>query len=155
MTKIGGLSAKQRVAAAMLAGGATGRDTASKVGVSEDTVSRWRRIPEFQSVVVQLIRGAEEAALERLHALRLGAVERLGELIASKNEIVALRAITEVLDRTTAPIPNVGATSTTQRSAAERFMHALAANLMAHAHGSAKKAGGDSYHNNNEKEEIQ
>ena len=129
MTKIGGLSARQRVAAAMLAAGETGRGTAAKVAVSEDTVSRWRRIPEFQSLIVGLIREAEDGAFERLHALRLRAVERLGELTASKNELVALRALVEVLDRTADPMPDVLHAVSTDRPI-DRFMHTLARDLM-------------------------
>jgi transposase-like protein len=129
MTKIGGLSAKKRVAAAMLAGGATGRDTASKIGVSEDTVSRWRRSPAFQSTVIHLIRETESSAVESLHALRLLAVDRLGELLKSKNELVALRAATEVLDRTVHSIPGADYVPESEEHVA-RFMHALALDLM-------------------------
>lgn len=125
MTKIGGLSAKQRVAAAMLAGGATGRDTASKICVSEDTVSRWRRVPQFQSAVAHLIGEAEVVALESLHSLRLAAVERLGELVRSKTELVALRAIGEVLDRTTQPIAERGEAGIGPENDFQAFMQVI------------------------------
>ena len=43
------LSRRQKLAAEMLAGGATGRQVAKELSIHESTISNWRKVREFQS----------------------------------------------------------------------------------------------------------
>lgn len=67
------------------------------------TVSKWRRIAAFEEAINALLSQQEQEATQSLKAIRLKAVERLSELISSKNHGVALRAIEAVLKQPQPP----------------------------------------------------
>lgn len=97
------LNIKQRLAAQFLASGFTREQTAKRVGVDMTTVSKWRRIATFEEAINALLSQQEQEATQSLKAIRLKAVERLSELISSKNHSVALRAIEAVLKQPQPP----------------------------------------------------
>jgi transposase len=97
------LHIRQRLAVQFLAAGLTREQVAKRVGVDLTTVSKWRNLPAFEAAINALLSQHEKDSLQTLQALRLKAVERLSELIGSKNHGVALRAIETVLKQATPP----------------------------------------------------
>ncbi len=86
--------------AAALAGGRDVADAAAAAGVSESTVYRRLRSPEFRKLVAQLRGEMVGQALGRMAALMTEAADRLKKLLNSRNERVRLAAVKVVLEVT-------------------------------------------------------
>lgn len=93
------LTARQHLAAQLLASGKTGRQTAKELGINVATLSAWNQSPHFRSHLNGLLIHIEGESLNALVGLRIRAVERLGELLESASPAVALRAAEAVLAR--------------------------------------------------------
>lgn len=93
------LTAKQRQAVQLIAQGFSRTAIAQMVGVDPGTLSRWRRLPDFESDVNDLLQETEREVAQTLSAVRLAAAERLCLLIQSPYSNVALKAVTFVLAR--------------------------------------------------------
>jgi len=91
-----------KVAAALYASGAvkTKGQAARLMGLAPAYLSINRRHPEIVKVINNVERQLTPNLSEALRLLAQRAVERLGDLIESPNEYVALRASSDVLDRT-------------------------------------------------------
>jgi hypothetical protein len=91
-----------KVAAALYASGAvkTKGQAARLMGLAPAYLSINRRHPEIVRVINNVERQLTPNLSEALRLLAQRAVERLGDLIESPNEYVALRASSDVLDRT-------------------------------------------------------
>src|SRR4051794_34025035 len=93
------LTARQHLAAQLLASGKTGRQTAKELGINVATISAWNQEPQFRSHVNTLLMQIEGASMDALVGLRIRAIERLGELLESTSPAVSLRAAEAVLAR--------------------------------------------------------
>lgn len=91
------LNIRQRLAAQLLSSGMTVEATAKRVGIDRTTLSKWRKNSNFNEYISALLAQNEHDAAQTLQALKLKAIERLSDLIDSKNHSVALRAIEAVL----------------------------------------------------------
>lgn len=83
----------------MLASGNTSKATAEALSVTPKTLCQWNSRIDFRALVDQLLADTQADAIRALNGLSTRAVERLAELLASKNEGAAQRAIETVLDR--------------------------------------------------------
>lgn len=94
------LTGNQRRAVAMLAAGRKVADAASAAGVSENTIMRWQRLPEFRQAVNELQADMIGAAVGRLTELQEYAVATIAQVMADKGNppSVRLRAAVAVLD---------------------------------------------------------
>lgn len=95
------LKPRQLQAASQLAQGISCRDVATNVGVSPQTISEWKRKPEFQAFINELRIEALNAVRTRLQCLADEACETLSHLMKSgSSDSVRLRAAVAVLDST-------------------------------------------------------
>lgn len=78
------LSEKQLLAAQLLAIGKTGKAAAEAVGVTEETISRWKQEAKFEIYVKKLLIEAHEAARMRLQNLVSKAVEIVEKSLESQ-----------------------------------------------------------------------
>lgn len=104
------LNIRQRLAAQFLAAGLTRDQTAKRIGIDPTTLSKWRRIPEFEEHINGLLAQHERDSAQTLLALKLKAIERLSDLLGSTNDSVALRAIEVVFKQAlphSGPSPNI------------------------------------------------
>jgi hypothetical protein len=92
------LTARQEAAALALAGGRQMKAAAESLGIGERTLHRWRESPVFQSREQQLRSELFGLAVGRLCELTGKAADRLGELVDSKTETVALGAAKAILE---------------------------------------------------------
>ncbi len=92
------LKPSQLKAAALLAAGTSCQDTAQQCGVTPETISHWKRDPNFRAHLSQLKRDAVESARERLRNLNAKAVGVLEELLASSSDSIRIRAAQYILD---------------------------------------------------------
>ena len=97
------LRPRQVRAAQMLIEGQRGKDVAAAVGVSPETVSRWKAQPEFQEFTRLLLQDSVDAARLGLIALTGEAIGQLHNLLNAFDDRVALKACALVLGRA-API---------------------------------------------------
>ena len=61
------LNQNQLLAIPLVAQGVSGKDIASRLKIAEETVSRWKKLPEFKAEVNQLLKECRE---ETQHKLR-------------------------------------------------------------------------------------
>jgi hypothetical protein len=94
------LTIKQHKAITALLTGANCPDVARQIGVNERTVQRWQNLPAFKAELERQRRQLAEQALSALQGLTDRAVTRLGRLIDSESESVALRACQFVIEQT-------------------------------------------------------
>ncbi len=92
------LTPNQLKAATLLAAGRPCRATAKKCSVTPETISHWKRDPDFQAHLNRLKSDAVEDARERLRNLNDRAVGVLEDLLASASESIRLRAAQYILD---------------------------------------------------------
>ena len=85
------LNEKQRIAVYMAATGSTGREIAAEVGVTEETVSKWRQLPEFQAEVNSLLKAARDEAGCRLRDMTRQALDVIQEALANSQLPMKLR----------------------------------------------------------------
>jgi hypothetical protein len=83
--------------------GATNAEAGESLGVDRATCYRWGEIPAVADELQALQRDATESALRHLKELYRKASRRLGVLLESENEAVALGAVREVLSRLPEP----------------------------------------------------
>jgi len=76
----------------MIAGGMTQIEIAKELQVSDQSVSNWKKIPEFAAA-------REEAERDAFHKLVPKARQKIAELLNAKNEQVQLAAARDILDR--------------------------------------------------------
>jgi hypothetical protein len=100
------LAVRQMDAATMLVNGVLGKEVAHRLDVAEETISRWRRRPEFQQLMQSLLADRLDAARMGLVALAQDSVEELRCLIHGGNDMVRLKAI-ELLLGTLAKTPSI------------------------------------------------
>ena len=92
------LEADQAAALDLLLAGQTVTAAAAAVGVTRETVSRWRnRDANFQAAYNAALQSAYDATAARLLDARARAVERLAALVDSKDEATALKAAAALL----------------------------------------------------------
>lgn len=96
------LNAKQRAAARLLASGESGIETAKALKIDPATLSRWRALPEFESLTQTYLATFEQEGIKRLQALKGKAVEKLADLLNHPNANVALKAAEAILNRSPA-----------------------------------------------------
>lgn len=106
------LTPRQHLSVTLLSSGLTARQVANELHVSEKTLCKWGQNEAFRSEVNRKLLQAEEEAAALLGGLRLKAVERLNNLLLSANENIAIRAVSEVLDRQKPP--NIHTSEATQ-----------------------------------------
>ena len=92
------LTVRQEAAALALAAGREVKATAKACGVGERTLHRWRGDAAFRSRVQELRTELFGLAVGRLCELTGKAADRLGELLDSKTETVALGAAKAILE---------------------------------------------------------
>ena len=97
------LRPRQVRAAQMLIEGRRGKDVAAAVGVSPETISRWKATPECQEFTRLLLQDSVDAARLGLIALTGEAIGQLHNLLNAFDDRVALKACALVLGRA-API---------------------------------------------------
>ena len=88
-----GLTAQQRRGAELAAAGWSGVDIASELGIRQETVSRWRKLPAWQAAyeaIVSEVRGELRASLHDLTGKALAELEALIEY--RHNPTIRLRA---------------------------------------------------------------
>ncbi len=71
------LKESQVVAATMLVSGQSGASVAEKLGVTPETVSRWRQQPEFEAFCNQMLNDTATAATNQLRGLVIKALAAL------------------------------------------------------------------------------
>lgn len=93
------LTPKQIKLIALLLAGESHVSAAQQVGINDRTVSRWQNDPAFKAELDRQRRQLAQQALASLQGLADRAVARLGRLIDSQSESVALRACQFVLEQ--------------------------------------------------------
>lgn len=92
------LNGKQTRAAGLLARGMSCADTAKEVGVSPQTISAWKKDPEFEATVNSLKWEVLETARDQLRTLVPDAVKALQDLVnGATREDVRRKAAIDVL----------------------------------------------------------
>ena len=92
------LSPKQISAAALLATGVSCKDAAKQCGVTPETISHWKRDPDFVVHLNELKSEAVDCAREKLRGLNEEAVRVLKGLLSSSSEPIRLQTARYVLD---------------------------------------------------------
>lgn len=94
------LNDKQQQALSLLLLGENNKTVASKVGVDENTVYRWRNDPTFKNVLVDMRIQTLENMEIQLHNLGITALNKLAYLLNNaENENNQLKASTFILDK--------------------------------------------------------
>jgi len=75
------LNKNQLLAIPMVANGMTGKAIAKELKVTEETVSRWKQVPEFQAGVNAILKDTMESARDRLRCLVGKALDTLEDAI--------------------------------------------------------------------------
>jgi transposase len=93
------LNAKQEKAAVMLVSGMTAREVAAEVGVTAETISRWKADANFEAYMNQLRWEALDSARESLRTAARMAAQGLVEIIQNaKTEETKRKACRDVLE---------------------------------------------------------
>jgi len=77
------LKENQLLAISMVANGMTGKAIAEELNVTEETVSRWKQLPEFQAAVNSILKDVMNTARERVRCLMGKALNTLENAIES------------------------------------------------------------------------
>ena len=81
-----GLTAQQWQAVALLVAGKRGVEVAEALGVTQETVSRWRNSPMFAAALNQALRDAYSASIGEIRSLVKDAVAGLRQCLRSEDE---------------------------------------------------------------------
>lgn len=73
------LNENQILATQMVASGMKGKEIATKLKKTEETISRWRQLPEFEAAVNKIKKDVMNSATDRLRELVNKAISRLEE----------------------------------------------------------------------------
>jgi hypothetical protein len=104
-----GVSPRQVLAARMLIEGRLGKDVAAEIGVSPETISRWRHRPEFEALMRELLRDTVDATRLGLVSLCSESIVHLRGLVRSFNNDTSLKAITLILGKVGPVLGVIGA----------------------------------------------
>ena len=72
-------------------------DVAQELGVTEETVSRWKTLPTFTAALNMAVRDAYEGTLGKVRTVAQDALDVLQELLKSQDERVRLSAALSML----------------------------------------------------------
>lgn len=93
-----GLTNQQQKGAALAAAGWSGVDIAAELGVRQETVSRWRKLPAWQAEYERILSEARAELAGRIMELSSEALDRLADLLDYPHDPgVRLRASVAVL----------------------------------------------------------
>ena len=98
----------------LLARGSNGKDTAEKLGVTTETVSRWRSDFDFQAALNQLLIEAQQESKDKLRHLSSVALATLEDLMSdldtsAKDRLTAALKILEITNVKTGVIGSTNA----------------------------------------------
>jgi transposase len=79
------LNQNQLLAISLVAQGVSGKNVAKKIQVIEETVSRWKKLPEFQAEVNVLIKECRDETQHKLRSLVNTALEVIKDELENKN----------------------------------------------------------------------
>ena len=79
------LNENQLLAIPLIAQGVSGKDIANKLNVAKETISRWKKIPEFQAEVNKLLKEYREETQHKLRSLVNTALEVIKDELDDKN----------------------------------------------------------------------
>ena len=79
------LNENQLLAIPLVAQGVSGKDIANKLNVAKETISRWKKIPEFQAEVNKLLKEYREETQHKLRSLINIALEVVREDLENTN----------------------------------------------------------------------
>ena len=79
------LNQNQLLAIPLVAQGVSGKNVAKKIQVTEETVSRWKKLPEFQAEVNALLKECREETQHKLRSLVNTALEVVKDELENKN----------------------------------------------------------------------
>ena len=79
------LNQNQLLAIPLVAQGVSGKNVAKKIQVTEETVSRWKKLPEFQAEVNVLLKECREETQHKLRSLVNTALEVIKDELENKN----------------------------------------------------------------------
>lgn len=92
-----GLTAQQWQAVSLLVAGRRQVDVAQELGVTEETVSRWKTLPTFTAALNMGVRDAYEGTLGKVRTVAQDALDVLQDLLKSQDERVRLSAALSML----------------------------------------------------------
>ena len=79
------LNENQLLAIPLVAQGVSGKDIANKLNVAKETISRWRKLPEFQAEVNALLKECRDETQHKLRSLVNTALEVVKDELENKN----------------------------------------------------------------------
>ena len=79
------LNENQLLAIPLVAQGVSGKNVAKKIQVTEETVSRWKKLPEFQAEVNALLKECRDETQHKLRSLVNTALEVIKDELENKN----------------------------------------------------------------------
>ena len=79
------LNQNQLLAIPLVAQGVSGKNVAQKIQVTEETVSRWKKLPEFQAEVNALLKECRDETQHKLRSLVNTALEVVKDELENKN----------------------------------------------------------------------
>ena len=79
------LNQNQLLAIPLVAQGVSGKNVANKIQVTEETVSRWKKLPEFQAGVNALLKECRDETQHKLRSLVNTALEVIKDELENKN----------------------------------------------------------------------
>ena len=79
------LNQNQLLAIPLVAQGVSGKNVAKKIQVTEETVSRWKKLPEFQAEVNALLKECRDETQHKLRSLVNTALEVIKDELDDKN----------------------------------------------------------------------
>lgn len=93
-----GLTTKQTSAAQMLAEGTTAMAAAERVGVSRETLQRWKKLPDFQATIREMEDTAYDESLRMLKRTARGAISCLLRNMNDAKPYTQVAAASKLLD---------------------------------------------------------
>lgn len=93
------ISPRQKLAAALLAGGSTSKQTAETIGVNPCTISVWQRIDEFRQEIANNQAAILAEARARLLNAATGAIDTLSAISLSGSEEQRVQAAKAILNQ--------------------------------------------------------
>jgi len=79
------LNQNQLLAIPLVAQGVSGKNVAKKIQVTEETISRWKKLPEFQAEVNSLLKECRDDTQHKLRSLVNLALEVVKDELENKN----------------------------------------------------------------------
>ena len=79
------LNENQLLSIPLVAQGVSGKNVAKKIQVTEETVSRWKKLPEFQAEVNALLKECRDETQHKLRSLVNTALEVVKDELENKN----------------------------------------------------------------------